>query len=140
MIKKNEITTEVSKVQSGEIVPAISQDEFLSVLRESMSVSALAVGKKFESDDLVRAQNVILRDVDTVDYNSAKDGDVHYAVWTVEVDGETGWYASGIVLTQLADEIISNNFVQALRDYGVKINAEWHKTRNDKRILRVTLL
>lgn len=133
------VTTVATKVTGGTPATTIEESVFLSILREAISVSPLAVGEKFETDELVRAKDVRLKDVDIVEYHSDKDGDVRYAVWSVTADGVDGWYASGVVLTNLADTIIENDMLDALREYGIKVTLTMDKTRGGNSIVRVTL-
>lgn len=137
--RKNEVSTVATRVTGSIVVPSTSQDDFLSALRGMLSVSPIcAIGEKFDTDALVSAESVIMRDVDIVDYIDANGKEVHYSVWAVEVDGVPGWHAGGCVLTDLADKIINSNLTEELREYGLAVNVTWDKTASGNPIARVT--
>lgn len=144
-MNKNEIETTAQKAVPAQ---AASYEEFVSLLQGELGLSPLAVGEKFESDDIVKADNVTLWDFDWVDYTenagTDKERNVRFAIWktTLEKGGKTyeGYYQGGVVLNKLATAIGSHGLQNELHEYGVKIKAEWGKTSGKNEILLVRVI
>ena len=122
---------------------AITAATLAAIAQEAIALSPLAVGAKFESDDLVEADNIILRDCDIVEYNKSNGENVRFAVWAMDITkGDktiAGYHQSGAILTKMADGIISAGALDALREYGLKIAAKWKKTSGGNDILDIVV-
>lgn len=144
MAKKNEIETKGKEVNTPAL---IAENMFKESLQGALGLSPLAVGEKFESDDLVAADKVTLWAYDWVNYTenegTDKEREVNFALWkaTVERGGVVidGYYQGGTILNKLARHIANNNLERELETYGVDISAEWGKTssKNDILIIKV---
>lgn len=126
---------------------------FKQMLQGEIGLSPLAVGTKFESDDLVHADRVHLLDYDWVDYyeneGTPDEKHVNFALWAVEIsneDGkgdyitETGYYQGGLVMSKIAKAIERNNAYDDLRKFGIDVKCEWGKTNAKNPILLVTIV
>lgn len=152
--KKRNQSMEIEAVSTDEkLANVISESDFRDLLNSEIGLSPLAYGTKFESDDLVRAENVILTDFDIVEYiqgeGTDKEKDVRFALWRVKIQDDVdfdkgvyreGYYQSGAVLTKLADAIRNKGLQKELETYGVKIKAKWEKTSANNPILTITIL
>lgn len=122
---------------------AITAATLAAIAQEAIALSPLAVGAKFESDDLVEADNIVLRDCDIVEYNKSNGENVRFAVWAMDITkGDktiAGYHQSGAILTKMADGIINAGALEALREYGLKIAAKWKKTSGGNDILDVVV-
>lgn len=126
-----------------------SAEQLADFLQGEIGLSPLAVGKKFESDDLVKARSVMLNAYDWVDYleqeGTDKEKHVHFSLWAVEVvdeNGETeyGYYQGGTILNKMALALDKSNGADALVRYGVKIKCEWGKTNSKNDILLISVV
>lgn len=142
-------STEIEAVAQDERpAAAATYDQFVELLQGELGLSPLAVGEKFESDDIVKADNVTLWDYDWIDYTenagTDKERNVHFAIWktTIERNGKTieGYYQGGVVLNKLATAIGSHGLQNELHEFGVKIKAEWGKTSGKNEILLVRVI
>lgn len=141
------MANEIIKTQTAAVAAntrAITSAAALAAIaQEAIALSALAVGAKFESDDLVEADEIVLRDCDIVEYNKSNGENVRFAVWAMDVTkgGKTiaGYHQSGAILTKMADGIINAGALAALREYGLKIAAKWKKTSGGNDILDIVV-
>lgn len=122
---------------------AITAATLAAIAQEAIALSPLAVGVKFESDDLVEADEIVLRDCDIVEYNKSDGVIVRFAVWAMDITkGDktiAGYHQSGAILTKMADGIINAGALEALREYGLKIAAKWKKTSGGNDILDIVV-
>lgn len=117
-------------------------------MQGELGLSPLAVGEKFESDDIVKADRVTLWAFDWVEYTvnegTDKEENVRFALWktTVERSGKRveGYYQGGVVLNKLATAIGKKGLEAELQKYGVNIKAEWGKTSSKNEILLITIV
>lgn len=145
MKEKNEIEAVGTETNRPAMLTA---DAFKASLQGALGLSPLAVGEKFESDDLVKADKVTLWEFDWVDYtkNEGKpdEENVHFALWRVTVENKgditEGYYQGGVVLNKLATHIQSENIGEELSTFGVEIRAEWDKTSSGNKILKITVV
>lgn len=129
-------------------VANVTYDQFVEALQAELGLSPLAVGEKFESDDIVKADTVTLWDYDWVDYTenagTDKERQVHFSIWktTVERGGKVieGYYQGGVVLNKLATAIAANGLQNEMHEYGIHIKAEWGKTSGKNEILLVKIV
>ena len=141
------MANEIIKTQTAAVAAntrAITSAAALAAIaQEAIALSALAVGAKFESDDLVEADEIVLRDCDIVEYNKSNGDNVRFAVWAMDVTkGDktiSGYHQSGAILTKMADGIINAGALTALREYGLKIAAKWKKTSGGNDILDIVV-
>ena len=141
------MANEITKTQTAAVAaqnPAnITAAALAAIAQEAIALSSLAVGAKFESDDLVEADNIILRDCDIVEYNKSNGENVRFAVWAVDITKAdktiAGYHQSGTILTKMADGIIEAGALPALREYGLRIVAKWKKTSGGNDILDITV-
>lgn len=141
------MANEIIKTQTAAVAantPAITSAAALAAIaQEAIALSALAVGAKFESDDLVEADEIVLRDCDIVEYNKSNGENVRFAVWAMDVTKSdktiAGYHQSGAILTKMADGIINAGALPALREYGLRIAAKWKKTSGGNDILDITV-
>lgn len=148
---KNEIMattdTKVNEYVGGD------KKTFLEMIQSSIGISDLAVGKKFDTDDLVKADMVRLLDYDIVSYleneGAQNEREVNFAVWSVEVsneDGtgvmttETGYYQGGTVMTKIAKAIARHGAYEDLRKFGIAVKCRWSKTSGKNDILLVDII
>lgn len=141
------MANEIIKTQTAAVAantPAITSAAALAAIaQEAIALSSLAVGAKFESDDLVEADEIVLRDCDIVEYNKSNGDNVRFAVWAMDITkGDktiAGYHQSGAILTKMADGIINAGALPALRKYGIKIAAKWKKTSGGNDILDIVV-
>ena len=77
------MANEIIKTQTAAVAvsaAAITAATLAAIAQEAIALSPLAVGVKFESDDLVGADNIVLRDCDIVEYNKSNGENVRFAV------------------------------------------------------------
>lgn len=143
MTTKNEVTT-VANVTKNVPAEPFNPAAFIEELQSVISLSPLAHGTKFESEDIVNAEDVVLNDLDIVEYKKSDGEEVRFAVWRCEttIKGEKydGYYQSGAVLTKLADHILENNQIENVRAHGIRINATWGKTSTKNNIVLVDIV
>lgn len=142
-----EVETRIEKVVGEN---PLSDEAAFAALHEvaslALTASPLMTGKKYETDELLTAHAVMLKDVDTVDY-TAGDEAVHFGVFrVVPLDkqmkpcNEEGYYNGGAVLTKLADNIISANMAEAMRVHGLIVKLEKKKTSGGNTLTNVILV
>lgn len=149
----NEVTTNALNVKNADTKIAVPElDAFKAELQASIGLSPLAVGVKFETDDLVNAKSVRLLDFDWVEYTEnvgePDEKDVRFALWAVELIDENdetdtpilGYHQGGIVLNKLAEAVEQKGLYEAMKTYGIDINAHWGKTSAKKQILLVDIV
>ena len=141
------MANEIIKTQTAAVAvsaAAITAATLAAIAQEAIALSPLAVGVKFESDDLVGADNIVLRDCDIVEYNKSNGENVRFAVWAMDVTkGDktiAGYHQSGAILTKMADGIIGAGALEALRKYGLRIAAGWKKTSGGNDILDIVVV
>ncbi len=129
--------------------PLMSEKAFMDMLQGAIGVSPLAVGTKFETDDLIAAVSVRLYDFDWVDYveNAGKpdEREVHFTVWSTivtDTDGNKieGYYQGGTVLNKLATAIETKNIRAEMEKYGIGISVSWGKTNSNNKIALITIV
>lgn len=140
------MANEIIKTQTAAVAAsaaAITAATLAAIAQEAIALSPLAVGVKFESDDLVEADEIVLRDCDIVEYNKSNGEIVRFAVWAMDITkGDktiAGYHQSGAILTKMADGIINAGALAALREYGLKIAAKWKKTSGGNDILDIVV-
>lgn len=129
-----------------------NQDAFLDMLAGEIGLSSLAVGEKFSSDDLVKADVIHLFAYDWVEYvesaGTPEERDVRFALWGVELREEDGtgdfkatrgYYQGGTVMNRLALAIEKNNAADDFARFGINIKCKWGKTRDKNKILLVEI-
>lgn len=138
------MANEIIKTQTAAVAAsaaAITAATLAAIAQEAIALSPLAVGVKFESDDLVEADEIVLHDCDIVEYSKSNGEDVRFAVWAMDVTkGDktiAGYHQSGAILTKMADGIIEAGALEALRKYGLRIAAKWKKTSGGNDILDI---
>ena len=143
---KNEV---VKQEKQNPILPPLSIADAVSKLTAAIGVSPLAVGTKFESDDLVNADYVRLKDFDWISYRENKGSDdekeVNYSLWSVTVYNddkiENGYYQAGVVLGNLARSIEEDVQLREFMDtYGICVIVQWSKTNSKNPIITVQIL
>lgn len=139
------MANEITKTQTAAVAAQNPANiaALAAIAQEAIALSPLAVGAKFESDDLVEADGIVLRDCDIVEYNKSNGENVRFAVWAMDITkGDktiAGYHQSGVILTKMADGIISEGALDALREYGLKIAAKWKKTSGGNDILDIVV-
>ena len=140
------MANEIIKTQTAAVAAsaaAITAATLAAIAQEAIALSPLAVGAKFESDDLVEADEIVLHDCDIVEYNKSNGENVRFAVWAMDITkGDktiAGYHQSGAILTKMADGIINAGALPALREYGLKIAAKWKKTSGGNDILDIVV-
>lgn len=138
------MANEIIKTQTAAVAAsaaAITAATLAAIAQEAIALSPLAVGAKFESDDLVEADNIVLHDCDIVEYSKSNGENVRFAVWAMDITkGDktiAGYHQSGAILTKMADGIIEAGALPALREYGLRIAAKWKKTSGGNDILDI---
>lgn len=138
------MANEIIKTQTAAVAAsaaAITAATLTAIAQEAIALSPLAVGAKFESDDLVEADNIVLHDCDIVEYSKSNGENVRFAVWAMDITkGDktiAGYHQSGAILTKMADGIIEAGALPALREYGLRIAAKWKKTSGGNDILDI---
>lgn len=147
MVQKNYTTNPVG-YQHGD------KDSYTAMLQGELGLSPLAVGTKFETDDLLKANNVHLSAFDWVDYIKDEGGEkeekVHFALWAVEVgtlnkktseiEYESGYYQGGVVLNKLAMALERNDALDDFAMFGVDVTFRREKTSSGNPIVLVDIM
>lgn len=124
-------------------------EKLSAFLQGEINLSPLAVGTKFDSDDLVKADYVKLKEFDWVEYveneGTEKERNVRFALWAIDVQNgekvEQGYYQGGIILNKIATAIgKSEKLLDDFNRFGVIIKCEWGKTSSKNDILLVKVL
>lgn len=153
-MENRKMKAEIEVVAADEkLAQLFSEAEFRDLLNSEIGLSPLAYGTKFESDDIVSAEVVILTAFDIVEYvqgaGTDREKHVRFALWRVRLQDagdisantyQEGYYQSGAVLTKLADVINNKGLRNELEQYGIKIKAKWEKTSANNTVMTVTIL
>lgn len=149
-MEKNEIV----EVENDKIVAISNAAELSAFLNAEIGTSALMVGTKFSSEDLINAETVTLLDFDWVDYikdeGTSEEQHVHFSVWSVLVEHDTGangviaeegYYQAGTVFNKIARALERNPAAcEAFRQYGQKIRCSWGQTSSKNKIVLVSIV
>lgn len=149
-IMKNNEKNEVA-VTAETTTPAVkvSYDAMVDILQGELGLSPLAVGEKFESDDLVQSADITLWAYDWVNYieneGTDKEREVRFALWKTTLTDRKGvtregYYQGGAILNKLATAIGANGLENEMAEYGVKITAKWGKTSSKNDILLIQVV
>lgn len=150
---KNEIVLRATTDERVANYKGGSKAALSALLQSEIGISPLAVGTKFETDDLVAADGVKLKDFDLVEYTEDEGGKnekhVRFYVWAVEVSNkdrqggytvESGYYQGGTVMNKIAETIRRYNAESDLHNFGIDVKVEWGKTSSGNKIALVTVL
>lgn len=141
MANKNEIVEATEKMD----MVVTTYEQLSDFVGEAIGTSPLMEGTKFSSDELIAADVVILRDVDWVDYiqdeGEPSERAVHFSIWSVEVDGEKGYYQAGTVFNKIARALERNpSAYQVFRENGLRIKCTWGQTSSKNKIVLVSVV